>query len=257
MFDRDGDAFLPRPITAGPWDPGALHAGPVSALMGRILSEAASGERWLARITVELLRPVPLGPLAATTSVIRPGRRVETLACTLSAGGKDVARAEALFISIEDVDLSDSDHRNPPRSDVTPPEQLESYALRFSDRLTFGHAVELRLATGTPFTELGPAAVWFRLLVPTFADSEITPLDRALTTSDFPNGTSNVLEMDHWTFINPDLVVLLHRLPADEWVLLDAESHVRSGGYGAAIATLHDRRGPLGTAQQTLVIAPR
>jgi Thioesterase-like superfamily len=58
-------------------------------------------------------------------------------------------------------------------------------------------------------------------------------------------------------FINVDLSVHLHRLPATEWICLDAITIPEPSGLGLADTALHDERGPLGRALQTLLIRER
>ena len=56
---RDGVWFEPSHHTRGPWDVAACHAGPPTALMVRALEGLVDHQR-LARIQVELLRPIPM-----------------------------------------------------------------------------------------------------------------------------------------------------------------------------------------------------
>ena len=118
-------------------------------------------------------------------------------------------------------------------------------------------ALEIRTVDGRSFGPLGASACWFRLLVPTFVGESITPLDRVLSVSDFGNGISNIVDMATHLYINPDLTVNLHRLPEGEWVVNDAVTHIRSDGYGTATGTLGDRRGPVGIANQSLMVTAR
>jgi hypothetical protein len=59
--------------------------------------------------------------------------------------------------------------------------------------------------------------------------------------------------------VNPDLTVHLFRLPVDEWVCLDAVTRINlepgAGSMGLAESALFDRRGRLGRACQSLVVA--
>ncbi|MEA2378425.1 MAG: hypothetical protein QOD13_2332, partial [Thermoleophilaceae bacterium] len=54
FYSLDGERFIPSELTRGPWDPGAQHAGPPSALLARALErcEPRDGMR-IGRITVE------------------------------------------------------------------------------------------------------------------------------------------------------------------------------------------------------------
>ena len=55
--------FLASHLTRGPWHPDHQHAGPPSALICRAIERAAAddGLTHLARLTVNLLRPTPVG----------------------------------------------------------------------------------------------------------------------------------------------------------------------------------------------------
>src|SRR5258708_10532934 len=80
--------------TTGPWDVGAQHAGPPSALLGRAMQECSPrDDMMIARFTCEILRPIPVGEISVAARVARPGRSVELLEATASAGGREVARA--------------------------------------------------------------------------------------------------------------------------------------------------------------------
>ena len=95
FYRRDGDDVLhPSELTRGPWDAGAQHAGPPAALLGQALER----DGWLVgRITIEVLRPVPLAPLTVSAAVARPGRNVELVQASLriAEGGEELARATA------------------------------------------------------------------------------------------------------------------------------------------------------------------
>lgn len=261
IFEPDGRRWVPTPIATGPWDPGALHGGPSAALVGRMILEHEPGDTawFLARLTVELIRPVPSAPLTVRVEQRRPGRRVQLLDAVVTApDGTEVLWARGLRLAQHDNGLDEAAVPLPPVPDHAPPEESEPWA--FENPIgwrTFGEAFELRLAAGRPFRELGPSAVWSRLRLPLFAGQPIHPLDRTLTLADFPNGFGNSVPFDRYAYINPDLTVSLHRLPEDEWVLLDAAMHPRASGHGTASGPLLDRQGVLGTTTQSLLISPR
>src|SRR4051812_45470258 len=99
FYHRDGDAFVPTELTRGPWDPGAQHAGPPSALLGRALEREGM---LVARFTVDILRPVPLAALRVAERVIRPGRNVELAEAALTDEKGEVMRAVAWRLRIAD-----------------------------------------------------------------------------------------------------------------------------------------------------------
>ncbi len=49
----------------------------------------------------------------------------------------------------------------------------------------------------------------------------------------------------------------LLRDPVGPWVLLDARTRIEPQGIGASSSVLHDERGPIGWAQQTLFVQTR
>ena len=85
FYTREGDGFVATELTRGPWDPGAQHAGPPSALLAREIERLEpADDRQVARITLEILRPVPIGRLSVEARVVRPGRSVELIEAELS-----------------------------------------------------------------------------------------------------------------------------------------------------------------------------
>lgn len=261
IFEPDGGRWVPSPIATGPWDPNALHGGPSAALVGRMILEHEPGDTpwFLSRLTVELIRPVPRAPLTVTVEQRRPGRRVQLLdAVVTDPDDTEVIWARGLRLAQADNGLDEATVPRPALPEHTSPEASEPWA--FDHPIgwrNFIEAFEHRLAGGTPFRELGPSAVWSRLRLPLIAGQPIHALDRALTLADFANGFGNSVPFDRFAYINPDLTVSLHRLPEDDWVLLDAAMHPRSTGHGTAAGSLADRRGALGTTVQSLLIAPR
>ena len=96
-----------------------------------------------------------------------------------------------------------------------------------------------------------------RMGLPLLPDEEPTPLQRVLVAADSGNGVSVTLDWSRYLFINVDLSEHLHRMPAGEWVCLDAVTLPEPNGIGMADTRLFDERGPFGRAVQTLLIADR
>jgi Acyl-CoA thioesterase C-terminal domain/Acyl-CoA thioesterase N-terminal domain len=251
---QGNDRFVSSDWTIGPWSPEAQHGGPPAALLGRAI-ERVNDRRDMqtARVTFEILRPVPIETLAVEAHVFRPGKSVELVHATLSAGDRPVMTAAAWRIRTTALELTtDPDTAPVPgpkegkRVDLWPGISGKSYL----------SAMEWRFTSGA-FLEPGPAAAWARMRHPLVGGEEISPLTRVLVLADSGNGISSMLDFDRWMFINPDLTVYLHRLPEGEWVHLDAESELQGNGVGLASSVLSDRRGAVGRGLQSLFIAPR
>jgi Thioesterase-like superfamily len=247
-------AFVATPATAGPWSAQAQHGGPPSALAARALElhEPDEGQR-LARVAVDILRPVPLGKITVRTRTVRPGRRVALLETVLEADDQEVMHARGWRIAIPggQVPAVGTGSAPPPIPDEQPPS-----GFRGAYQAGYLAAIDFRFTQGG-FTTLGPAVVWGRPKIPLIPDEELSPMCRALLLADSGSGVSATLDPLAFLFINVDLTVILPRDPAGEWLLLDAVSTIGDKGTGLAETTLSDAGGPCGTALQTLLVAPR
>ncbi len=248
----DDTTYLPTEVTRGPWQDDAQHGGPTAALLARLAQQAPTDVPMrVARLTVELLAPVPLAPLTGTVQVIRPGRRVQLATAELRHDGKSVARATALRIREGAVDLPDLPrHEPPPLPDTArPPRRIPAGGY-------VREGVEVRFVTGD-FADPGPGTAWIRLRVPVVAGEQPSPLERVAAAADFGNGISAHLPVRTHLYVNPDLTIYLHRHPGGEWVGLDAISYLDPAGIGATHTTLFDTAGGVGWAAQALYVADR
>lgn len=250
----DGD-FVATEHAIGPWSPVHLHAGPPTALIGRCIEHSLGGAPYeVARVTAELLRPVPLGRLRVVVGAPTGGKRVRRIEASLYAGDDKVERVVALLFHRHEVTLPTL----PPlrTSAIAPPDDLpEAPFPFFLSGVGYHTAMEVRFARGGYYA--GDVAAWLRARVPLIAGEETSPLARVLTAADSGNGVSNVLPDADYLFINADLTVSLHRPLAGEWVCLEAYTAAEPHGYGLAQSRLHDTRGPIGHALQSLLVTAR
>jgi Thioesterase-like superfamily len=254
FYVPDGDAFEATELTRGPWDENSQHAGPPCALLGRAMDRAGTLDGQLARITYEIVRPVPIARLEARAEIVRPGRSVELIEGALSHDGEDVVRARAWRIRTTELDLG-GEGAEPGR--MPGPDTAARKAFFPVPWETGYHtAMDIRFVDGA-FTEPGPARAWMRMAVPLIAGEQPSPRDRVLVAADSGNGVSAPLDHERWIFINTDLTVNLRRLPEGEWVCLDAVSYADRHGVGLSDTALHDERGMIGRATQALLIAER
>jgi hypothetical protein len=257
FYERvDVDAFAATELTRGPWDAGAQHAGPPSALAGWAVEHrpGVRDDMRVARIALDILRPVPIGRLRVATSVAHAGRSIEVVEATVTdtAAGRVVMRASAVLVRVGDAVLPG--HREP--ASLPLPASFEATRTPFAWDMGYHVGMETRYAKGS-FTEPGPATVWFRMERPLIAGEPVDPLSRVLIAADSGNGVSMVLDPRRYLFVNPELTVHLHRHPAGEWVCLDAVTSIDPVGIGLADTALHDEDGPIGRGSQSLYVAPR
>jgi Thioesterase-like superfamily len=256
FYERDGDGFLATGLTRGPWDPGSQHAGPPSALIGRVIEQLEEADEFqVGRVTFEILRPVPIGRVAVEAHVVRPGRRVQMFEATLGDGESVLVRARGWRIRTAELSLP----AEAVAPDSPPPGPETGSVPGFFDTgqdAGYHTAMEWRALSGG-FLEPGPAQVWMRQKVALVEGEDPSPLQRVLVIADVGNGISAVLDPRRHLFINVDLTVHLERMPEGEWICVDAVTRPRPNGIGSAESELCDREGRIGRAAQTLLFAER
>jgi acyl-Coa thioesterase superfamily protein/acyl-CoA thioesterase superfamily protein len=256
FYEPDGKRLVATELTRGPWDPGAQHAGPPSALLGRAIEQLPDGEGFqVGRVTFEILRSVPIAPLEVSAEILRPGKRVQMFGAELSVEGEVLMRARGWRLRTAALEIPPDVASTPPPPSF--PERDEGFVFfPTGHELGYHSAMELRFASGG-FLELGPAAAWLRMRNPLLAGEEPTPLQRTLVAADVGNGISAALDFREFVFINVDLTVHLERMPVGEWICVDAVTLPQRSGIGTAESVLSDRQGRIGRALQTLLISER
>ena len=262
FYQRDGDRWIPSELTRGPWDPKAQHAGPPSALIAREIEGLGGGrlgggegpQSQVGRITYEIVRPVPIAPLTLEAEVVRPGRSVEMVEATLADENDVVVRARGWRLRIKEVEL-DPDPE-PPEPPPGPDQAKPGEFVPTGQEVGYHTAMDYHFIEGS-FLEPGPAFAWMRMRQPLVAGEEPTPLQRVMVAADSGNGISAALDWREYLFINVDLSVHLGRMPEGEWIGLKAVTHPEHHGIGLTETVLLDERGPLGRADQTLLVDRR
>lgn len=254
IYRVDGNRAVTSPDAAGPWDVGMQHGSAPSALAVWAAEAIPTlAPMRIARVTVDLMRPVPLAPLTIESEVLRQGRKIQLCAVRLLAGGVVVVGATVLKIRTQALTLPPDVADRP--VELPGPERSRHEPAEFSNS-PFVRGMSLRAARGQ-FGEAGLAAIWYRVDRPLIEGAPVSPAMRAVIAADFCNGTSAALDFRDWTFLNADLTVSLARQPAGEWILVDAESMIGPDGAGLAVAGLADERGYFGRVVQSLVVEKR
>ena len=254
IFRVDGVSVVTSPDAAGPWDPRMQHGSAPAALVVWAAEKLPTPvPMQIARVTIDLMRPVPVAPLSIETEILREGRKIQLSAVRLLADGVIVVAATVLKIKTQALAL-------PPEIADLPvelpgPDQSIVQPANFASS-PFTRCISIRAARGR-FGMLGPAAIWFRVDQPLIAGSAVSQAMRAVVAADFSNGTSPAVDFREWTFINADLTVSFARQPVGEWILLDGESWIGPDGAGLAMSRLADAYGYFGRAVQSLVIEKR
>lgn len=255
FYRQQNGRFEPTDLTRGPWSAEHQHAGPPAALLARSIDRASGipgGQT--TRLSFDILKPVPIAPLAVETNVLRAGARVEQIEATLSdEGGRPLMRATAWRMRIDDSAVV--------ATPDPPPEPPETGNQGFAgwpsdDDVAYKDGLEWRWLNGA-FTEPGPATVWARVKYPLVEGDEISPLERLLVMADAASGVSAVLDWHEWLFINVDLTIHLERPPHGEWMAMDARTRIGDAGAAVCNSVLSDGLGRVGVSAQSLLVEPR
>jgi hypothetical protein len=89
------------------------------------------------------------------------------------------------------------------------------------------------------------------------AGETTSPLESLVAVADSASGLAVIVDPARVTFVNGDLTIALHRVPAGEWTCLDAATTGESHGIGLTGARLWDTTGLVGRSLQTLLLEPR
>ena len=142
-------------------------------------------------------------------------------------------------------------------ADPPPPRERASAPLFPFGEGAIGYwtANEVVLVQGT-WTEPGPGIAWLRLACPVVAGEPVSPAMRVAAAADFGSGIGNAVRFTNSNAINAELSIHLHRHPIGAWVGVESSAWVQPTGVGMAESRLHDERGPLGRAVQSLLVEP-
>jgi hypothetical protein len=254
VYRLEGSRVVTGPVAGGPWDPKMQHGSAPSALIVSVAEAVPTAVPMrVARLTVDLMRPIPVAPLEIRTEVLREGRKIQLCNIDLISDGKLAVRGTVLKIRRERFELPDTVASEPV---MLPPPSAGHLAKGKITENPFMACLDMSVVKGG-FNKPGPGAIWFRVARPIIEGSANSAVMRAVIAADFCNGTSAVLDFRAWTFINGDLSVNLARDPVGDWVLLDAETWLGPDGSGIACARLADAEGYFGRAAQSVLIEPR
>ena len=254
LFVAEGAVLRPTEWAVGPWSADTLQASAYGGLLVRALEGAPMpADMRLARLSFDLWRPVTREPITTSVTVLREGRKAQTLEASLAQEGKPVARCTGVFLKADAAST-------PPTASLVPPAQgpdagrpIPPHVKAWSPFFT---GVDTRVIAGD-LLKPGPASAWFHLQRPLVLGEESSPLVHATSAADLASGISAVVDIRAWSFVNADLTIVTWRVPRLPWILLAAETHAGDRGTGMAHGLLSDLDGPFGRCQQALIFERR
>ena len=239
--------FGPTDHARGPWDADACHGGPPTGLLVRALERALPDLR-LARISVDLGRPVPMAGFTIETEVVRAGRATgNTRAAIVDADGKVRATATGMHVAVSPIAAvrgrSRQQRRSPRPAWPMPCPATFPIGRVGHDRPGVPRRRRRALPARARTTAPGATTVWMRTL-PLLPDEEPSPFQRISPLADCGNAFSRHADPDQVQFVNTDLVIALHRDPVGEWMGSRAVACVAADRRRAGRRPAVRRRGP-------------
>ncbi len=261
--DLGGSRYAPTGLCRTGWNDTDQHGGPPAGLLTRAIErvELPAPMRPV-RVTVSLMRAVPLAPLTVSTEVVRAGRRVAIVAAHLTTDDDvRVASATAQCIRLDPAVITpDTPTHQQRRYLPGPPEAFPTpdatWGGRWGDDGTERfhlHAVTIN-SIDRGWERPGPGSAWVRLDTEIVAGEHPSPIARFAALADLVNGLSRTLSADEFSWVNPDMAFALHRVPEGEWIGFDARADVGPDGIGVASAVAHDSHGDIGSVTMTQLL---
>lgn len=277
LFHLAGESLIPTTLVRGPWDHGLQHGGAVCGALGWSINRAIAHDRGgdeaggsddprsrLCRLTVEILRPVPVAPMQHRASVVRRGQRSQVVDAELLVDGRLVARATSQWATIRpDTGSTTADDGDQALDRIDPAVPRRPQLVTDPGAGDIGYprpgfncdVFELRCLVGST-EEPGPGTVWARMLGGVVEGHPADPVDRLATVADLANAVGWDRSPNDAPMINPDLTLQLLRYPNGPWICLEAAGKATASGIGMMETTLWDGDGRFGRVLSTMVESP-
>ena len=258
LYRRDGEAFVGTNATQSSWSPGSQAGGAVLALLGHVLEDVPTlTPMSLSRLTVDLVRPVPIGErLWIDHTVIREGKVIQVVDSVVRSTDSECVRARTLRIRDQelggDAALAATTDDHGVVQALPAPHQLPSTGDLPGVAGFLGAGVELR-RNNEPLD--GPSIAWVRLRVPVVAGEPIRATSRVTAPMDCVNLIGVHGLPPAVTAINPDVSAHVMRSPVGEWVALVGDTRFASSiAHGFSMATMIDLDGVFGVTSTSQVV---
>ncbi|WP_027020754.1 thioesterase family protein [Corynebacterium sputi] len=264
-FVRTGpNDFTGTEFTGGGWNPAEQHVAPGFGLIAHVLQQDFAERRGddplqMSRVSFDIYGVYAVGPVSVETRVLRPGRTIELVEATLSAGGRAAIVARAWFTARFDTDsLTDVNLPTiPPRTDMPTWDITEEWDGKF---LTTVDSHRMVRSAGHSERSGKGVMAWLRAGLPVVAGEEQSTTTTLFSILDTTNGIGVLASPSEVAFPNLDLTVHLIREPApdvDGWFGFDTSVSFGPTGLGLTQSVVQDECGPVAVSSQGLTVRPK
>jgi acyl-coenzyme A thioesterase PaaI-like protein len=251
FYTREGDVFMPTGLSTSPWNRATQNGVALGVVMSHTLNEeVGAAHARLARLTLDILRPAPIGPTRVVWRALHDGRRVRLLQGELEADGVIAARANALLVAPSGP-TPEAQSQLPP---AISPEQATDETIvprqtGLETRIVQRGRVDLSAARR-------PHRVWLRVEAEITPGAPASPVSTAMAAADCGGSSLGPLGAE-WNSPNLDITAHFARAPRGIWVQTEAEPMMLGNGVAVINHRLSDRDGEFARAHQTLFFTRR
>lgn len=247
FVQSEPDRFQPTRFAQSHWGEDHLNGPALVGLAARALECAFGLPEFLpARLTVDLFKAARGVPTMTKVALVRDGRRVRNSECELVQDGVTVAHATLVQYRLSE----------PPRGqEWTGQARFEPPATLDADRMTYIGSDAAGWSRSIAEHQNASRKRFMNRTITVVQGQQNSPFVRAAMAAE---GTSLVTNLGTAGvgYINGDLTVALSRLPGDEWIGVQADSHLAADGVAVGASTLFDSAGPFGTGLVTAISNP-
>lgn len=246
-FTETDGGFMPTKFAQSHWGDDHLNGPAIVGLAARALeSSGGSADFRPARLTVDLFRAARNVFTTVDIRVVRDGRRVRASECDVVQNGRVTAKATLVQY----------------RPSAAPPGRLWSSAASFPEPPPPDDTVLPYVGSDDAGWTRSPAEHqndsrkrFYNDGIRVVAAESNSPFTRAAMVAEATSLVTN-LGSAGVGYINGDLTVALSRLPTDEWIGIQADSHHAGDGIAVGTATLFDSHGAFGAGMTTAIANP-
>jgi hypothetical protein len=236
----------------GAWNTAEQHIAPSFGLLAHAIESdrdaRGSGHLVIARLSNDILGPVPVDVVDVDVRVLRPGRTIELVEATMSHKGRAVVLSRAWLMKPYDTAALRASGLLP----IPPPQDMPAWHPSTVWPGGFIATAEVRRAQIEP----GRAAYWVRTAVGLLDGEPVSALARVAGLLDISNGMTVLADPRQVAFPNLDLTAHFFAQPTGDWVGFDTTVSFGAGGIGLTHSIIHDASGPIGAVSQSLTVRP-
>jgi acyl-CoA thioesterase len=243
----ESGAFMPTPFAQSHWGDDHLNGPAVVGLAARALENHCGAPDFMtARFTADLFRATRNIPTTIDVRVVRDGRRVRSAECDVVQDDRTVTRAT--LVQYRRSSAPPGREWTAPISFVQPPPPDDSI-------LPFVGSDEVGWTRSPAAHQNDSRKRFYNNGIKVLAEENNSPFVRAVMLAEATSLVTN-LGTQGIGYINGDLTAAFSRLPVDDWICIQADSHWASDGISVGTATLLDGQGPFGSGMVTAVANP-